>query len=137
MALLCGATIDHLPHEFKLLWHNASALDAPAADVRAAMRDELDTDFCNYLNFAIEQEENKLRRTGAQPFVPPAAIYGAPPPAALLEEERRRVRAATSVPRPDVAVSDSNNTQRGDHLRMIVTNDPGPSLIRRGRSAQH
>ena len=26
----CAMTIDHLPHEFKLLWHNGSALDAPA-----------------------------------------------------------------------------------------------------------
>jgi len=25
----CAATIDHLPHEFKLLWHNASALNGP------------------------------------------------------------------------------------------------------------
>lgn len=29
-----------------------------------AMRDDLDTDFCNYLNFAIEQEETRLREVG-------------------------------------------------------------------------
>ena len=26
-AYQCGATIEHLPHEFKLLWHNASNLE--------------------------------------------------------------------------------------------------------------
>ena len=26
----CAATIDHLPHEFKLLWHNSSNLNGPA-----------------------------------------------------------------------------------------------------------
>ena len=32
----------------------------------------------NYLNYAIEQEELKLRGAGAQPFEPPPAIYGGP-----------------------------------------------------------
>ena len=27
----CGQAVEHLPHEFKLLWHNHSSLDAPNA----------------------------------------------------------------------------------------------------------
>ena len=33
------------------------------------MRSELDTDFCNFLNFAIEQEENRLQAAGIEPAV--------------------------------------------------------------------
>ena len=35
------------------------------------MRKELDTDFCNYMNFAIEQEEKKLRSIGLDPAISP------------------------------------------------------------------
>jgi len=47
------------------------------------MKDELDTDFCNYLNFAIEQEETRLREVGLEPFVPAKrAVDGTRLPAA-------------------------------------------------------
>ena len=46
-------------------------------ELAEAMKDELDTDFCNYLNYAIEQEEARLKEVGVQkPFEPPPAIYG-------------------------------------------------------------
>ena len=34
------------------------------------MKEELDTDFCNYLNFAIEQEEKRLKEAGLEPVAP-------------------------------------------------------------------
>ena len=34
------------------------------------MKEELDTDFCNYLNFAIEQEEKRLEEAGLEPVGP-------------------------------------------------------------------
>lgn len=37
---------------------------------------ELDTEFCNYLNYAIEQEENELRAEGVEPFEPKPTLYG-------------------------------------------------------------
>ena len=39
-----------------------------------AMKEELDTDFCNYLNYAIEREETRLREAGATPFVPSSML---------------------------------------------------------------
>ena len=40
-------------------------------ELAQAMKEELDTDFCNYLNFAIEEEENRLKAAGLKPYVPP------------------------------------------------------------------
>jgi hypothetical protein len=36
-------------------------------EVAAAMREELDTDFCNFMNAEIEAEEGRLRATGVSP----------------------------------------------------------------------
>ena len=47
-------------------------------ELAEAMKDqgELDTDFCNYLNFAIEQEEGRLAKEGQTPFAAPPIAYG-------------------------------------------------------------
>ena len=59
-------------------------------ELAEAMREELDTDFCNFLNFAIEEEEKRLEASGQVPFEAPPQIYGgAAPSAAALEEERQ------------------------------------------------
>jgi len=52
------------------------------AELAAAMKDELDTDFCNYLNYAIEQEETRLVGEGVAPFVP-----AAPPVVPLIDRD--------------------------------------------------
>ena len=46
------------------------------AEYAEAMREDLDTDFCNYLNYAIEQEEVRLRAAGRTPFVPAPVVPG-------------------------------------------------------------
>ena len=68
-------------------------------ELAEAMRDELDTDFCNYLNYAIEQEEVKLEAEGAKPFEPPLPPYAGGGAASLppeyqkeLEEEEQAAR---------------------------------------------
>ncbi|KAL1508291.1 hypothetical protein AB1Y20_004403 [Prymnesium parvum] len=59
-------------------------------EMAEAMRDELNEDFCNYLNYAIEQEETRLKAQGVEPvlslkrggaLLQPSA--DAPPPSAL------------------------------------------------------
>jgi hypothetical protein len=69
------------------------------AELAQAMRDELDTDFCNYLNYAIEQEEERIRTEGATPFEPPLPPYAGGGVSSLppgmreeLEEEERQAR---------------------------------------------
>jgi len=56
----------------------------------------LDTDFCNYINYAIEQEEGRLAKLGATPFELPPATYGAKLPAELVEEEREEQALAAA-----------------------------------------
>ena len=65
-------------------------------ELAEAMRSELDTDFCNFLNFAIEQEEARLVTAGATPFVPPS-IVGGQAPAALVAEEAAAQAAAAAA----------------------------------------
>ena len=60
------------------------------------MKEELDTDFCNYLATAIEQEEHTLADIGATPFVPPPQTYGGLPPAEVMAEEREEQALAAA-----------------------------------------
>jgi len=46
------------------------------------MKEEFDTDFCNYLNYAIEQEEARLRGEGIEPLPERRA-----PPAVAIEDD--------------------------------------------------
>ena len=77
-------------------------------ELAQAMKAELDTDFCNYLNMAIEQEETRLKAAGTRPFVPPS-IVGGRVPAALLAEERQAQAQAAAASRA-LAGSDEGDT---------------------------
>ena len=49
-------------------------------EVAVLMKEDLDTDFCNYVNYAIEQEELRLRAAGMEPAVGPGGPVGDGPP---------------------------------------------------------
>jgi len=49
------------------------------------MKAELDTDFCNYINYAIEQEEVRLREAGYQPVTDPSRALEAADKQAQLQ----------------------------------------------------
>ncbi|KOO34506.1 hypothetical protein Ctob_014696 [Chrysochromulina tobinii] len=65
-------------------------------ELAQAMKAELDTDFCNYLNMAIEQEETRLKAAGMRPFVPPSIVGGRVPAALLAEERQAQAQAAAA-----------------------------------------
>ena len=73
-------------------------------ELAEAMRDELDTDFCNYLNYAIEQEETRLREEEKRtPFVPPPTVYGGGVTAVESEREAAALKAAIDEEREEQA----------------------------------
>jgi hypothetical protein len=102
------------------------------AELAQAMRDELDTDFCNYLNFAIEQEETKLKQEGAEPFELPPAIYGAPAPIELLEEEREAQQEALGAAGGAAALGASSESANA--WRRVVDGVEEPSALERAQN---
>ena len=47
-------------HRFNVFVVPVTANAVSLAEYALAMKDDLDTDFCNYLNYAIEQEAKRL-----------------------------------------------------------------------------
>lgn len=61
---------------------------------------QFNSEFINYLNYAIEQEEVRLKKLGFEPFKPEPLVYGLPPSAAQKEaiaQEQLPARAKTSA----------------------------------------
>ena len=104
-------------------------------EMAQAMKEELDTDFCNYINYAIEQEENKIAGAGAKPFVPPPAIYGTPAPAELIEEERRdqAIAAAEAQGMLPAGEDGEGPAGRANAWRRLVDGVERPSANPNGR----
>ena len=73
-------------------------------ELAEAMRDELDTDFCNYLNYAIEQEEVKLQASGAKPFEPPLPPYAGGGAASLPPEYQKELEEEEQAARLEAAM---------------------------------
>ena len=98
------------------------------AEMAEAMREELDTDFCNYLNAAIDEEEARLRARGAEPFVPKPTAYGSGGdglfslPADLMEEEREEQALARAEAARLRALRPA-----GDERKQLASPDGGGS----------
>lgn len=66
------------------------------------MKEELDTDFCNYLNFAIEQEEKRLEEAGLEPVGPAKrAVDGTPLPADGADTDEALLAGALATTAPE------------------------------------